>query len=54
MKKIFIKYNPYNLETEFKVDGKRLAQNSKIGEKILPGSRLQEWVEDLPQDLIEE
>ena len=54
MKKIFIKYNPYNLETELTVDGKKLAQNSKIGEKILPGSRLQEWVEDLPQDLIEE
>ena len=41
MKKIFIKYNPYNLETELTVDGKKLAQNSKIGEKILPGSRLQ-------------
>lgn len=54
MKKIFIKYNPYNLETELTVDGKRLAQNSKIGEKILPGSRLQEWIEELPQDLIDE
>lgn len=54
MKKIFIKYNPYNLETELTVDGKNLAQNSKIGEKIESGSRLQEWVEDLPKDLIEE
>lgn len=54
MKKIFIKYNPYNLETELTVDGKKLAQNSIIGEKILPGSRLQEWIEDLPRDLIDE
>lgn len=54
MKKVFIKYNPYNLETELTVDGKKLAQNSKIGERILPGSRLQEWIEDLPGILIDE
>lgn len=54
MKTVFIKYNPYNLETELTVEGKKLAQNSKIGERILPGSRLQEWVEDLPQILIDE
>ena len=49
MKKVFIKYNPYNLETELTVDGKKLAQNSQIGERILPGSRLQEWIEDFPR-----
>lgn len=54
MKKVFIKYNPYKLETELTVDGKKLAQNSQIGERILPGSRLQEWVEDLPGILIHE
>lgn len=54
MKKVFIKYNPYKLETEITVDGKKLAQNSQIGERILPGSRLQEWVEDLPKILIDE
>lgn len=54
MKKVFIKYNPYNLETELTVEGKKLAQNSQIGERILPGSRLQEWVEDLPRLLIDE
>ncbi len=54
MKKVFIKYNPYKLETEFTVNGKNLAQNSQIGECILPGFRLQEWVEDLPKLLIEE
>jgi len=54
MKKVFIKYNPYKLETELTVDGKKLAQNSQIGERILPGSRLQEWIEDLPKILIDE
>ena len=54
MKRVFIKYNPYNLETELTVDGKKLAQNSQIGERILPGSRLQEWIEDLPRILIDE
>lgn len=54
VKRVFIKYNPYNLETELTVDEKKPAQNSQIGERILPGSRLQEWVENLPQILIEE
>ncbi len=54
MKKVFIKYNPYKLETEITVDGKALAENSRLGEKALPGSRLQEWVEELPELLVEE
>ena len=54
MKKVFIKYNPYKLETEITGDGKELAYNSKIAEKISPGSRLQEWVEELPSLLIDE
>jgi GTPase Era involved in 16S rRNA processing len=54
MKKVFIKYNPYRLETEITVDGKRLADNSILGEKAVPGSRLQEWVEELPKILIDE
>lgn len=55
MKKVFIKYNPYNLETEVTVDGKKLARNSRLREKITPGdTRLQEWVEELPRILIDE
>lgn len=54
MKRVFIKYNPYKLETEVMVEGKKLAQNSELAEKIVPGSRLQEWVEELPRILIEE
>lgn len=54
MKKIFIKYNPYSLETEFTIDGQPLPENSRIGELACPGSRLQDWIEELPSILIEE
>lgn len=54
MKKVFIKYNPYKLETEVRVDGKMLAKNSKLKEKIAQGSRLQEWIEDMPKLLLDE
>lgn len=54
MKKVFIKYNPYKLETEISVDGNTLAQNSKLREKTEQGSRLQEWVEEFPDILVEE
>ena len=54
MKKIYLKYNPYTLETELTVDGVRPADNSKISAQNLQGTRLQEWVEDLPEILIDE
>ena len=54
MKHVFIKYNPYKLTTEITVDGKTLAQNSKLGEKATEGSHLQEWIEELPKILVGE
>jgi len=60
MKKVFIKYNPYKLETEITVDEKELAQNSLLREKSKSDSdsnsdpRLQEWVEELPELLLNE
>lgn len=54
MKKVFIKYNTYKIETEIKVDGKSLAGNSVIREKIENNARMQEWIEELPNLLIEE
>ena len=53
MKKVFIKYNPYMIRTEITIDGEGLKENSSLGEKV-SGSRLQEWIEDLPQILIDE
>lgn len=51
MKKIFIKYNPYQVMTEITIDNKPLKRNSRLnfGEQ-----RLQEWIDDLPDILFEE
>lgn len=60
MKKVFLKYNPYKLETEITVDGKPLADNSRIGELIKSKDRegndprLQDWIEDFPALLVQE
>lgn len=54
MKKVFIKYNPYKLTTEIMVDGKMPKDNSPLREKLTDGSRLQEWVEELPDLLSNE
>ncbi len=54
MKKVYIKYNPYKLETEILIDGKELKKNSSIRELTRNGSRLQEWIEDLPKSLCKE
>ena len=51
MENIFIKYNPYKLETEVTIGGQPVKKNSalNVGEK-----RLQEWIENLPEILKDE
>ena len=51
MREIFIKYNPYRLETEITVDGEVPKQNSRLH---FVDRRLQEWIEELPKILFEE
>lgn len=51
MKKVFIKYNPYQVITEITIDDKPLKKNSRLN---VPDQRLQEWVDDLPDILFEE
>lgn len=51
MKKVKIKYNPYKVETEVTVDGQRPKANSAL---LVGKKRLQEWVEKLPQILLDE
>lgn len=51
MKEIFIKYNPYKVETEIQIDGKLIPSNSELN---FEDRRFQEWVEDLPNLLVEE
>lgn len=53
MKKVFLKYNPYKLETEITIDGHALAGNSRIKELTID-SRLQDWIEDLPHLLVDD
>lgn len=51
MREIFIKYNPYRLETEILIDGVAPKQNSRLN---FTDRRLQEWIEELPYILFEE
>lgn len=51
MKKVYVKYNPYNLQTQVLVDGKAPKSNSRLNFENL---RLQEWVDDFPKILVEE
>ena len=51
MKKVSIKYNPYQITTDITVDGQAPKANSALN---VAGFRLQEWVERLPQILIDE
>ena len=54
MKNVSISYNPYKLTTHITVDGNELKENSKLRERSAEGNRLQEWVEDLPDMLLNE
>ena len=51
MKKVTIKYNPYLVSTQIKVDGQSPKPNSSLN---VQNCRLQEWVEKLPQILMDE
>lgn len=51
MREIFIKYNPYKVETQVQIDGKPIKANSALN---VDDKRLQEWIEDLPQILVDE
>lgn len=51
MREIFIKYNPYRLETMITIDGATPKQNSLLN---FADRRLQEWIEELPKILVDE
>lgn len=52
MKKITIKYNPYLVQTQIWIDGQKPKGNSSL--IIKEGMRLQEWIERLPEILLNE
>ena len=51
MKQVKIKYNPYIVETEITVEGQKPKANSALN---VEKKRLQEWIEKLPQILLDE
>lgn len=51
MHRIFIKYNPYKLQTLIQVDGADVKNNSRLN---FGDRRLQEWIDELPEILCEE
>ena len=53
MTQVYVKYNPYRLETEIKVNGQDVPKDS-ILYKITRGKRLQEWIGKFPKMLREE
>ena len=53
MAQIYVKYNPYRMETQIRVNGSPLAEDSVIS-KAVKGKRLQEWIGEFPQMLVDE
>lgn len=53
MVQIYVKYNPYRMETQVQINGNLIATDSTLY-KITKGKRLQEWIGDFPQKLVEE
>lgn len=53
MAQVYVKYNPYRLETVLRVDGRDISTDS-ILYKITKGKRLQEWIGQFPRMLREE
>ena len=51
MREIFIKYNPYKVETTVTIDGKPVKKSSMLN---MEDRRLQEWIDELPESLLEE
>lgn len=53
MAQVYVKYNPYRLETEVKVNGRDISTDSSLY-KVTKGKRLQEWIGKFPKMLREE
>lgn len=53
MAQVYVKYNPYRLETTLKVNGRDISTDS-ILYKVTKGKRLQEWIGKFPKMLREE
>ena len=52
MAQVYVKYNPYRMETQIEVNGKAIASDSIL--KLVKGKRLQEWIGKFPKMLVDE
>lgn len=50
MVQIYVKYNPYKLGTEIKINGNPISKDSTLY-KLTKGKRLQEWISEFPKML---
>lgn len=53
MAQIYVKYNPYRLKTDIKINGREIETDS-ILYKLVKGKRLQEWIGKFPEMLVNE
>lgn len=53
MAQVYIKYNPYRMCTQIKVNGREISNDSMLF-KVTKGKRLQEWIGRFPQMLVDE
>lgn len=53
MAKIYMKYNPYWMQTQIEINGKSISNDSMLY-KVVKGKRLQEWIGTFPQMLVDE
>ena len=53
MAQVYIKYNPYRMETQISVNGNSISTDS-ILYKVAREKRLQEWIGEFPQMLVDE
>ena len=51
MNEVFLKYNPYKVETELLINGEPVAESSLLYHGV---HRMQEWIDDFPRDLVKE
>ena len=52
MKKVFLQYNPFTIETVIKIEGEMISKDGVL--YSYRGKRLQEWLDDLFPELVEE
>ena len=53
MAQVYVKYNPYKMETQITINGKAITTDSGLY-KVIRRKRLQEWIAKFPQMLVDE